>query len=104
MEQAKTGRTWTVEEAQARLSDILRLAKEEGPQRIGAERSFVIVAAEAWDAETPPIVRPPRIPLGRWLVENMPRGIELERPSRDEPERPIPFITEEDGVNPWELA
>ena len=33
--------------------------------------------------------------LGQWLVENMPRGIDLELPSRDEPERPIPFITEE---------
>ncbi len=38
MEQSETGRTWTVEEAQARLSDILRLAEEEGPQRIGERR------------------------------------------------------------------
>ena len=34
-------------------------------------------------------------PLGQWLVENMPRGIDLELPSRNEPERPIPFITHE---------
>lgn len=38
MEQSETGRTWTVEEAKARLSDILRLAEEEGPQRIGERR------------------------------------------------------------------
>lgn len=34
-------------------------------------------------------------PLGQWLVENMPRGIDLELPSRDEPERPVPFIAQE---------
>ena len=36
-------------------------------------------------------------PLGQWLVENMPRGTDLELPSRDEPERTIPFITDETG-------
>ena len=36
----KPQRTWTVAEAQARLPEILRLAAEEGPQRIGAERVF----------------------------------------------------------------
>ena len=41
MEQSETGRTWTVEEAKARLSDILRLAEEEGPQRIGERRPFI---------------------------------------------------------------
>ena len=34
--------------------------------------------------------------LGQWLVENMPRGIELELPSHDEPEREIPFVSTED--------
>ncbi len=33
--------------------------------------------------------------LGQWLVENAPRGLDLEPPSRDEPERPVPFITHE---------
>lgn len=33
--------------------------------------------------------------LGQWLVENAPRGLDLELPSRDEPERPVPFITHE---------
>ena len=48
MDQSKTNRTWTVAEAKARLSDILRLAEEEGPQRIGKQPSFVIVPAETW--------------------------------------------------------
>ena len=34
-------------------------------------------------------------PLGQWLVENMPRGVDIELPSRDEPERPVPFIAQE---------
>ncbi len=87
----KLNRTWTVAEAKARLSEILRLAEEEGPQRIGTRRSFVVVPAAAWDAKSPP-----RKPLGQWLVENMPRGIELELPDRREPEREIPFSTRED--------
>ena len=87
--QAKPNRTWTVAEAKARLSEILRLTEEEGPQRIGTRRSFVIVPAAAWDAKTPS-----RKPLGQWLVENMPRGIELDLPDRNS-NRKIPFIDEE---------
>ncbi|MDE0071897.1 MAG: hypothetical protein OXO48_19450 [Caldilineaceae bacterium] len=34
-------------------------------------------------------------PLGQWLVENMPRGLDLELPSRDEPERPTSFVAHE---------
>ena len=29
--------------------------------------------------------------LGRWLVENMPRGLDIELPDRND-DRPIPFI------------
>jgi len=96
MEQSETGRTWTVEEAKARLFDILRLAEEEAAQRIGKRRSFIIVSDETWNAETLPLVQRPRIPLGQWLVENMPRGIDLELPSRDAPEREVPFVNSED--------
>jgi hypothetical protein len=31
------------------------------------------------------------LPLGRWLVENMPRIGDLELPDRREPDRPSPF-------------
>ncbi len=89
-QQTKPQRTWTVAEAQARLPEVLRLAAEEGPQRIGSEESFVIVA------ERQPAPAPPRKPMGQWLVENMPRGIDLEIPSRRDPGREIPFITQED--------
>ena len=71
-------RVWTVAEAKARLSEILRLAETEGPQRIGARRPFVVVPAEAWEEKAPP-----RKPLGQWLIENMPRGVELKLPDRN---------------------
>ncbi len=79
-------KTWTVAEAKARLSEILRLASEEGPQRIGAKRPYVVVPEEEWLKR-----EEPRIPLGQWLVENMPRIDDLELPDRAEPERPPPF-------------
>ena len=85
MQHAKRQRVWTVAEAKARLSEILRLAEAEGPQTIGTRRPFV-VPAEAWCAKTPP-----RKPFGQWLIDNMPRGIDLEIPSRHEPERAVPF-------------
>ena len=48
-----------------------------------------VVPADAWYAKTPS----PK-PMGQWLIDNMPRGIDLEIPGRDEPEREIPFIWE----------
>ena len=95
MNQSHCEHTWTLADAKARYSEIRRLA-EEGPQRIRKRRSFVIVSAEVWDAQTPPGKRQPRMPLGQWLVENLPRGIDLELPSRDEPEGEIPFVIAEE--------
>ena len=54
-------KTWTVAEAKARLSEILRLASKEGPQRIGTKARYVVVPEEEWLKRTEP-----RIPLGRW--------------------------------------
>ena len=79
-------RTWTIAEAKARLSEILRLAEEEGPQRIGLRKPFVVVPERTWRERAPE-----RKPLGQWLVENMPRGVELELPSRRDPPREVPF-------------
>ena len=87
---AKIKRIWTVAEAKARLSEVLRLAEAEGPQYIGRRKTFVVVPERLWQKQSPP-----RKPLGQWLVENMPRGIELEVPDRRS-NRKIPFIDEED--------
>ena len=86
-QQSGSRRVWTVAEAKARLSEILRLSEEEGPQRIGTRKSFVVVPASVWAQKTQP-----RKPLGQWLVENTPRGTNLEVPSRGGSRRKIPFI------------
>ena len=78
--------TWTIAETKARLSEVLRLAEEEGPQRIGVQRAFIVVPERVWQEQSRP-----RKPLGQWLVEHFPRGVELEIPPRGD-DRPIPFI------------
>lgn len=82
-------RVWTVAEAKARLSEILRLAGSEGPQRIGARRPFVVVPAADWDERASAGKS-----LGQWLVENSPKGQEMAIPNRRELGRPTPFSEE----------
>lgn len=90
---SEPGRVWTVAEAKARLSEILRLAETEGPQRIGKRSSFVVVPERVWQEHAPP----ERMPLGKWLVENAPRGTNLEIPDRwGESHREIPFVDWDD--------
>lgn len=84
-------KTWTVAEAKARLSEILRLASEEGPQRIGTKTPYVIVPEEDW------LKSRERIPMGQWLLENMPCIDDLELPDRKEPDRLNPFADFEDA-------
>ena len=91
MSRAELGYVWTVAEAKAKLSEVLRLAEAEGPQRIGTRKPFVVVTAEAWEEKSPP-----RKPLGRWLVENVPRGTNLEAPDRRS-NRKVPFVVDEGG-------
>ena len=91
IQQSEPRRVWTVAEAKARLSEILRLAESEGPQRIGTRRSFIVVPERVWQDRAPE-----PMPLGQWLVENVPRGTNLELPDRIS-NRPIPFVDEDDG-------
>jgi len=64
----------------------LRLASEEGPQRIGTRRRYRLVTEEQWQhlAENRP-------PVGKWLLANIPRDEPLELPSRVDPPRPDAF-------------
>ena len=83
----KPPRVWTVAEAKARLSEVLRRADDEGPQRIGTRKAFVVVPARAWDERTEP-----QPSLGQWLIANGPGVGPLELPPRDaRHERPGPF-------------
>ena len=70
--------------------------KVDGPQFIDArqtddphikeQKTFVIVPAELWHEKNPP-----RKPMGKWLIENMPRGIGVKEPEYDESGRFIAF-------------
>lgn len=89
MRTTRSHRVWTITEAKARLSEILRLAESEGPQRIGTRKSFVVVPASVWEK-----TQSSRKPLGQWLIKNMPRGTDLELPDRGSI-RKIPFTDNE---------
>ncbi|MCY4361448.1 MAG: prevent-host-death protein [Gammaproteobacteria bacterium] len=91
MNHSKPYPVWTVAQAKARLSEILRLAEKEGPQRIGARKAFIVVPERTWRAQISH-----HKSLGQWLVDNMPRGAELEAPNRHEPVRAISFAAQDD--------
>ena len=84
---------WTVSEAKARLSEILRRSETDGPQRIGTRRRYVVMPEEDWRAMAPAAAKPS---LGQFILHHMPRIDDLELPSREDPQRPIPFADETD--------
>lgn len=77
--------TWTVSEAKAKLSELLRCA-DERPQYIGARKPYVLISVKQWEA-----LNKPSKSMGEWLVKNMANLGELELPDRAEPSRDIPF-------------
>ena len=86
-----TAHIWTVSEAKAKLSEVLRMAREEGAQRIGTRDAYVVITEAEWER-----LNTPRRHLGSWLLANMPRlDDELELPSRTDRDRPSPFETGE---------
>ena len=99
---------WTVTEAKAKLSEILRLAASEGPQRIGMRKRYVVVPEEVWLERGPPAQvpeklspegeSPPQMSMGQYLLQMMPRGIYDDTPHERGSNRPIPYAdwTEEE--------
>jgi len=75
---------WTIADAKARLSEVLRLATEE-PQYIGTNRAHVVVSAEQWHGCQP------KPAMGSWLVNALHNSTELQLPARCDPPREIPF-------------
>ncbi|PZU56156.1 MAG: prevent-host-death protein [Sphingobium sp.] len=81
-------RSWRLQDAKAKFSEVVRLARESGPQRVTlhGRDAVVIVSAEAWDRER-------QQHSGRRLVETLaasPIGdLDLERPVIDGPVRTI---------------
>ena len=66
---------WTVQDAKAQLSELLRRARAGEPQRIGVTDTCVVVSEQDWTALHP-------TDLGAWLVESAPRGAALALPPR----------------------
>ena len=78
--------SWTVQDAKAQLSELMRRARAGAPQRIGvSDGACVLVSAEEWAALCVDN-------FGAWLVDSAPRGEDLEVPKRGS-RRGDPFET-----------
>ncbi|MCY3712160.1 MAG: hypothetical protein OXH02_02600 [Gemmatimonadetes bacterium] len=88
--EVKPTRVWKLSKAKARLSEILRLSEEEGPQRIGTRRAFVVIPERVWRERK----EAPRKALGQWLLNNIPRGTNLTTPDRNT-NRKTPFADDD---------
>ena len=78
---------WTVQDAKAKLSNLLKLARDGEPQVIGSKDPCVVISLAEYQRLK---MREEEPHLGRWLVENL-RGLgEIELPTRQE-DRPSPF-------------
>lgn len=75
---------WSVQEAKAHLSEVMRRARAGEPQVIGSRDPCVVVSARQFKASRP------KKHLGRWLVESAPRGEPIDLPPRG-PDRGDPF-------------
>jgi prevent-host-death family protein len=78
---------WTVQDAKAKLSEVLDRARSGEAQIIGARDPCVVVSMDEYRRLKRREAEPHR---GRWLVETL-RGLgEIELPSRAD-SRPVPF-------------
>lgn len=79
---------WSVPEAKARLSEVLRKARAGEPQVIGLQNPCVILSMEAYARLLP------SPPLGRMLVESAPLGEAIPLPDRASRRLP-PFASDD---------
>jgi hypothetical protein len=70
---------WTVQEAKAKLSEVLKRAKAGEPQVIGAQDPCIVISMAEYKRLS---ARDEEPHLGRWLVENAPRIGDIELPPR----------------------
>ena len=78
---------WTVQEAKAKLSQVLQRARSGEAQIIGARDPCVVLSMDEYRKLSGKVEEPH---LGRWLVENLAGLGEIELPPRGD-DRPVPF-------------
>ena len=86
---------WTVQEAKARLSEVLRRARAGEAQYIGVDDPCVIVAAQAWQARSAAASSAPAESFGEWLVRTAPPVGPMRLPRRAA-DRGDPFADDDD--------
>jgi prevent-host-death family protein len=79
-------KVWSVAEAKAHLSEILRRARDKGPQRIGMKKPYVVLTEEEWLK-----LKQPAPHMGQWLTGKLCGAGDLPLPDRREPDRVSPF-------------
>ncbi len=78
---------WTVQEAKAKLSEVLQRARKGEAQIIGTQEPCVVISMQEYKRLS---AREEEPHLGKWLVENLAGLGEIELPSRGD-DRPVPF-------------
>jgi len=70
---------WSIPDAKAKLSELLRRARAGERQIIGAQDPCVVLSIKQFEE----LQRASgEIHLGHWLVANTPRGVDFEAPAR----------------------
>ena len=72
------------------------LSKRHAKLIVSSAAALAVYLFETESEPTPLLESGTRKPLGQWLVENMPRGTNLEPPIRDDFGRPNPFIEDDE--------
>ncbi len=75
---ARTGRGWKLEDAKARFSEVVRLARDEGPQRVSVRGKDAVVVMSVEELERLVPISP-RVPLVTFLEGLHLDGMELVR-------------------------
>jgi len=69
---------WKLEDAKVRFSEVVRQARENGPQRVSVRGhdAVVIMSVEEFERLTPAV---PRVPFVQFMENLHLRGLDLER-------------------------
>ncbi len=78
VETRKAGDGWKLEDAKARFSEVVRLARSEGPQRVSVRGrdAVVVISVEQLEQLAP---RKPRVPFIRFMESLHLDGLDLTR-------------------------